>query len=302
MRRELKFLHVDAFTDLPYGGNPASVVLGADSLDNEQIWKIARELNVRETVFVSGSDKADFRFRYMSPKGEFAFSGHATIAAFHALVTEGMIEVVEDVTMVTLETKNEILQVEIVKNDTTGVHEIQITHKKPQFLATYDPKEYAEALGLHLVDIMSLYPIQTVNTGIPNLMVPLMNLEALKRVKPNWDMLSKLAESADYLAIEVFAKEALAVTSDATARHFAPALGLEEDPVTGSAAGGLGSYMVRYGIISSPNPVNSIVIEQGQFMDRPGKVIVEVRSDGKEVEQVKVSGVAVTVIKGRIYV
>ncbi len=301
MKRELKFFQVDTFTDVPFGGNPASVILNANHMDDEQILKIAREFNVRETVFVSSSSKADFRFRYMTPFGEIDFSGHATVAAFHALVEEGLIETAQDVTMVNLEIRNGILQAEIVKNEQTGVPEIQITHRKPVFMDTYDSVKYAEALGLNLVDIMSLYPIQTVSTGIPNLIVPVISLDALKKVKPNWGQLNELAEDADYLGIEVFTKDALDVTSDAHARHFAPAVGVEEDPVTGSAAGGLGSYLVHYGIISATNTVSTIVIEQGHFMERPGKVIVEVTGGQHAIEQVKVSGTAITVAKGRIF-
>ena len=298
----MQFMHVDAFTEVPYGGNPAGVVLGTDNLNDDDIHKIARELNVRETVFVSGSYSADYRFRYMSPSGEVDFSGHATIAAFHALVEEGLAELSQDVTMFSLETRTGILQVEIVRNDTSGFHEVQITHKKPQFLDTYDSVDYAEALGLHLVDIMSLYPIQTVNTGLPTLMVPVISIDALQRVTPNWDKLHELSKDADYVAIQVFTKDTHEVTSDAHARHFAPALGVKEDPVTGSAAGGQGSYMVHYGWISSINQVTSIVIEQGHFMDRPGKVIVEVQGTQNDIQQVKVSGTAVTVIKGLVFI
>lgn len=301
-RQELQFMHVDAFTEVPYGGNPAGVVLGADNLSDEDILKIARELNVRETVFVSGSYKADYRFRYMSPTGEVNFSGHATVAAFHALVEEGFAEISQDVTMFSLETRTQVLQVEIVRNDATGLHEVQITHKKPEFLDTYDSVEYADALGIGLVDIMSLYPIQTVSTGLPILMVPVISLDALERVKPDWKKLKELSENADYVAIQVFTKDAIEVTSDAHARHFAPGLGVQEDPVTGAAAGGQGSYMVHYGWISSVNPVSSIVIEQGYSMDRPGKVIVEVQGTQNDIQQVKVSGTAVTVMKGTIFI
>lgn len=302
IKHELKFLQVDAFTEVPFGGNPATIVLGADNLSDEKILKISKEFNVREIVFVSGSYSADFHFRYMSPKGEFAFSGHATVAAFHALVEEGLIELVEDVKMVSLETKSGILQVEIVKNEQTGIPEIQITHQRPQFLATYDSKEYVEALGITLADMMSLYPIQTVSTGIPNLMVPVTSLDALKRIQPNWSMLQELSEGADYIALEVFTRDTLDVTSDVHARFFAPALGVYEDVVTGSAAGGLGSYLIHYGIISSSNTISTIVIEQGHFLDRPGKVIVEVTGGANEIKMVKVSGTAVTVARGRIYV
>ncbi len=301
MRQKLKFFQVDAFTDVPFGGNPATIVLGADNLSDEDIHKISREFNVREIVFTSGSYSADFKFRYVTPGGEVDFSGHATVAAFHALVEEGLIEVVEDIRMVSLETSSSLLQVDIVKNEQTGIPEIQITHNRPEFLRTYDSVQYAEALGIHLVDIMSLYPIQTVSTGIPNLMVPVTSLDALRRVKPNWDLLQKLAEDCDYLAIEVFTRDTIDVTSDVHVRHFAPSLGVSEDPVTGSAAGGLGSYLIRYGLMSSTNIVSSIVVEQGHILGRPGKVIVEVTGNQQEIQQVKVSGTAVTVAKGEIF-
>ncbi|MHA1637924.1 MAG: PhzF family phenazine biosynthesis protein [Candidatus Thorarchaeota archaeon] len=301
-RRELKFLHVDAFTDIAYGGNPAGVVLGANHILDDDLYKIARELNVRETVFVSDSQSADYLFRFMTPTQEIDFSGHATIAAFQALIDEELIELPGEVTMVNLETRAGVLQIEIVKNETTGMHEVQITHKKPEFLETYDSKDIAEALSLSLGDIMSLYPIQTVSTGTPQLMVPVLNMSALERVRPNWDLLKAHSETADYDSIHVFTRDAYDVTSDGHARHFAPELGVNEDPVTGSASGNMGSYMVHYGLIDSVNQVTSIVIEQGHYLGRPGKVFVEVQGDRGEIKQVKVSGTAVTIIKGTLFV
>ncbi|MHA2377598.1 MAG: PhzF family phenazine biosynthesis protein, partial [Candidatus Thorarchaeota archaeon] len=122
-RHELNYAHVDAFTDVPYGGNPAGVVLGADRVSEDTMHRIAREMNVRETVFVSGSKIADYRFKYMTPSGEIDFSGHSTIAAFHILIEKGLAEVVSDITMFNLETRAGVLQIEIVKNETTGIPE-----------------------------------------------------------------------------------------------------------------------------------------------------------------------------------
>ncbi|MHA2187840.1 MAG: PhzF family phenazine biosynthesis protein, partial [Candidatus Thorarchaeota archaeon] len=252
--------------------------------------------------FVSGSKVADYRFRFMTPSGEIDFSGHSTIAAFHILVEKGLAEIISDITMFNLETRAGVLQIEIVKNETTGIPEIQITHQKPKFMATYDPKEYAEALGLNLVDIMALHPVQTVSTGTPHLMIPVMTMKALQKIKPNWKKLEELKEDADYVSIQVFTRETQEVTSDAHVRHFAPALGIEEDPVTGSAAGGMGSYLVKHGIMGATNTVTSIIVEQGHFMDRPGRIFIEVAGDRTEIEQVKVSGTAVTILNGVILV
>jgi len=300
-KHALDVIQVDAFTDTPFGGNPAAVVLDADHVSEKTMNKIAREMNVRETVFVSKSNVADFHFRYMTPKSQIGFSGHPTIAAFHALVEEGYIELVSDITMVRLETSGGILDIEIVRNESTGHHEIQITHKKPQFMDTYDPKEYVDALGLSLADIHSPNPLQTVSTGTPHLMVPVSTSRSLDKIKPNWDRLKELQTTSDYVSMSVFTRDTREPTSDAQVRHFAPALGVYEDPVSGSAAGSLGSYLIKYGLMEATYPVTSIVIEQGHYVERPGKIFVEVRGNQEGIDQVKVSGTGVTVMKGKLY-
>jgi len=287
---ELDIFHVDAFTDTPFGGNPANVVLGSDRLDDEILHKVAREMNARETVFVSNSDVADFRFRYLTPKSEINFSGHATIAAFHALIREELVEAVRDVTMVSIETNAGILNIEIVKNDSTGRHEIQIMHQQPKFLETYDPLEHLEALGLSLADFHSPNPIQTISTGTPHLIIPVSTQRSLDRIKPDWDLLKELQQNSDYVSLSVFTRDTRNPTSDAQVRHFAPALGVYEDPVSGSAAGSLGSYIIR-----------SIVIEQGHYVDRPGRIFVEVRGDQEGIDQVKVSGTGIVMAKGKLF-
>jgi trans-2,3-dihydro-3-hydroxyanthranilate isomerase len=298
-RSELDIFHVDAFTDQPFGGNPASVVLGADRLEDEMLQKIAREMNTRETVFVMKSDVASFRFRYLTPKSEIGFSGHPTIAAYHVLLREGLIEARKDVTLTSLETKAGNLDIEIVKNESTGRHEIQITHRTPEFLETYDPKDYLGALGLTLADFQSPNPLQTISTGTPHLILPVSTMRSLDRIKPDWEKLKELQRSSDYVSMSVFTRETRDPTSDAQVRHFAPALGVYEDPVSGSAAGCLASYLIRYGFMEPSYPVTSIVIEQGYYVGRPGRVFVEVRGNKEEIEQVKVSGTGVVVFKGK---
>ncbi|MHA1950446.1 MAG: PhzF family phenazine biosynthesis protein [Candidatus Thorarchaeota archaeon] len=299
-KRELEVIQVDAFTDRPFGGNPAAVVLGADHVSEETMHRIAREMNVRETVFVSKSRIADFQFRYMTPKSEIDFSGHPTIAAFHALAEAGYIELIQDVTMTRLETNSGVLNIEIVKNEATEHHEIQITHEKPKFMETYDPKEYVKALGLSLADIHSPNPLQTISTGTPHLIIPVSTQRSLDRIKPDWEKLKELQADSDYVSLSVFTRDTREPTSDAQVRHFGPAVGVYEDPVSGSAAGSLGSYIIHYGFMETPFPVTSIVIEQGHYVERPGKIFVEVVGDQKSIDQVKVSGTAVTVLKGTL--
>ena len=301
-RRELKLLQVDVFTDKPYGGNPAAVILAPESLNEDEMANIAQEMNVRETVFVLKSKVADHRFRYMTPRGEIDFSGHATIAAFHALIHEGLVELYRDETMVSFETKAGLLQADIVKNETTRLHEVQITHQKPEFLDTYDPNDFNEALGITLADVDRLVPMQTVTTGIPILVIPLSTSKAFEKVDCDWNRLIELQSDTDFVSICVFTRDTLDETSDAQVRHFAPFFGVNEDAVSGAAAACVASYMFRYGIIDDTLGVASIVIEQGHSVGRPGKSYVEVRGDKENIELVKVSGTGIVVMTGTLYI
>ncbi len=293
---------MDAYTDRPFGGNPGFVVLGAERLRSSAIEKIVQETPAEECVFVYNSEIADYMFRFMAPSGEVPFSGHLTVAGFTALAHEGFIEVVRDVNLYTLETLAGVLEVEVIKNETSGLHEVQVTHESPKFLRTYDPKDVAESLGLTLADIMSPYPVQTVSTGTPQLMVPVSTMKALERVRPDWPRLVELQKDADWVSVQVFTRETLEPTSDVHVRHFAPTLGINEDPVTGSAAGSMGAYLIKYGLFDVTIPVTSIVVEQGHFVQRPGKIYVEVQGDSSEIKQVKVSGTGVVMLRGTLYV
>jgi trans-2,3-dihydro-3-hydroxyanthranilate isomerase len=298
--RELDVIQVDVFTETPFTGNPAAVILNANHLSEETMVKIAREMNVRESVFVSSSNKADFRFRFMTPKAEIPFSGHATIAAFLALQDSGQVELTDDITMKSLETNSGVLYIEIMRNNTTGIHEVQITHDKPEFMDTYDPKDLAEAFGLSLADIHSPNPVQTVSTGTPHLIIPVSTQRSLDRIVPDWKRIEELCESSDFTSISVFTRDVRDETSDAQFRHFAPALGVPEDPVSGSAAGNLGAYIMQYGFMDVTYPVTSIVLEQGHYVGRPGRIFVEVQGDQNGIELVKVSGRGIPVLRGKL--
>jgi trans-2,3-dihydro-3-hydroxyanthranilate isomerase len=132
-------------------------------------------------------------------------------------------------------------------------------------------------------------------------MMPVSTQRSLDRIKPNWERLKELQADSDYVSLSVFTRDTREPTSDAQVRHFGPAVGIYEDPVSGSAAGSLGSYLIKYGFMDTPFPVTSIVIEQGHYVERPGKIFVEVRGDQESIDQVKVSGTAVTVLKGTFF-
>ena len=294
--REIAITIVDAFTDRPLAGNPAGVVTHAEGLDEALMQAIAREVNLSETAFVTPSDKADFRVRFFTPNTEIPLAGHPTIATMHALVEQGRIRLSGPRTRVTQELNVGVLPVDLDADGEGRLTRIWMTQKPPEFLRIYEAAPYAEALGIPIAGIAADCLVQTVSTGTPQLMFPVRSLHVLERLRPDMKALVDLAAAGDYFSLHVFAPEGYAPEAKAHARHFAPAAGIAEDPVTGSASGGMGAYLVRYGLVHTP----AFMVEQGHIIGRPGTVYLEVDGEDEAISAVRVGGQAVTVITGTL--
>jgi trans-2,3-dihydro-3-hydroxyanthranilate isomerase len=140
--------------------------------------------------------------------------------------------------------------------------------------------------------------VQVVSTGTPQAMVPVRSLEVLKNLRPDFQRLGELERSGEFFGAHIFALETFDAGNRTHARHFAANAGIPEDPVTGSATGGMAAYLWKYGLIRDP----SYTVEQGHIMGRPGHVDVEVDADGDQPVQVRIAGTAVTVLTGTITV
>ncbi len=294
--RRIKVKQVDAFTTVPFGGNPAAVVIDAEGLTEEEMQRIAREMNLSETAFVASSERADFRVRFFTPVKEIDLAGHPTIATFHALVEEGLIAAHDGVVTVTQELNVGVLPVEIEIK--AGVAKrVIMTQQKPLCASAYAASSWAEALGIDKTEILEGYPLQTVSTGTPQLMIPVKSLTTLRLLRPDFEAMAALTEQGDFFSVHVFTLETFSEEADAHARHFAPAARVREDPVTGSASGGMAAYLVHYGLVDK----SSLVAEQGHHIGRPGFVYVDIEKEGDEITTVKVGGSAVTVMNGELF-
>jgi trans-2,3-dihydro-3-hydroxyanthranilate isomerase len=288
---------VDAFTTIPYAGNQAAVLTRADGLGEEQMQAIAREMNLSETAFVFPSNVATFRVRFFTPAKEIPLAGHPTIATMHALAEEGRIDVSVGRLRVTQELSVGVLPVDLAR-DESGRVRVAMTQAAPEFLATLDPARAAEALGLDPADCIPHLPVQVVSTGTPQVMVPVRSLDVLRAVQPDYALLAALERDFGYFSTHVFTLETLDPASRAHSRHFLGGGGPLEDPVTGSASGGMAAYLWRHGLVRE----RRYTVEQGHLMGRPGLVEVEVEGDGDEPRVVRVAGSAVTVLRGTIRV
>lgn len=290
-------MQVDAFTDRPLAGNPCAVVFGADSLSDEIMLAIAREMNLSETAFVLRSKVADFGARYFTPAEEIPLAGHPTIATVFALIETGRLILTNELTAITLELRVGPIRVDI-ESSQGKVKRIIMSQKKPRFLATYDAAQVLPVFGLTVEDALPNAPIQTVSTGTPQLMIPLRNLAALRRAQLDVAAYNEFRARADFFSPHLFCLSGVTETGQTFARHFGTPPDTLEDPFTGSATGGMAAYLWHYGLIEHPR----FIAEQGHWMNRPGQATVEIVGPRDDIETVKIGGSAVTVLRGELMI
>lgn len=271
---------VKAFTQDKTQGNPAGVMLDADNLTDAEMLAISSDLGFSESAFVQTSDAADFKVRFCSPKEEVSFCGHNVIAVFHTLMEQGMVQ---------FDGQSEI---ELKQETLAGIlpvfcHKdgfVVMVQKAPEFgNIENNRKEIAKLLSIPVTEILD-YPIQTVSTGTPKLMIPVSSLDTLKNIKPDLEGIAEYCKRNGTKGFYPFTSETIDADSDFHARQFNPLAGINEDPITGVAAGALGCYVTKYNLSDK----KTFVIEQGYVMSKGGKIFVDVMNE------VKVGGYAVT--------
>lgn len=289
------FMQVDAFTQRPLAGNPCAIIFDADDLSAAQMLAIAKEMNLSETAFVLRSDVADVRARYFTPAEEIPLAGHPTIATIFSLVETGRLPLTGDHTRLMLELQVGPIPIEVVAQN-GRIQQIIMTQKKPQFLNSLEPETTLPIFGLTSDDLLPGLPIQVVSTGTPQLMVPLKDHDALRRIEINLTAYRELRQQAAFFSPHFFCLAGATPQGNTFARHIGVPPDTLEDPFTGSATGGMGAYVWRYGLIEQP----TFVAEQGHWMERPGQAWVTVVGPREAIETVQVGGTAVTVLRGEL--
>ena len=295
-KRRFPFMQVDAFTNTPLGGNPCAILFDTDELDEGTMLAIAKEMNLSETAFVRRSQVADFSARYFTPAEEIPLAGHPTIATVFALVESRRLELTSEHQKMTLELKDGPIEVEIISQG-GNIEQIVMNQRKPQFLTRHSPEEIFPVFNLSIEDLLPGAVIQTVSTGTPQLMIPLKNLDALKRAAVDIPAYTALRASSDFFSPHLFVLGGVTEKGDVFARHFGVPPDTPEDPFTGSATGGMAAYLWHYGLVDSPK----LVVEQGHWMNRPGIGFAEVVGPPKDIQSVRVGGSAVTVLTGEFH-
>ena len=274
----MKYFIVDAFTDQPFGGNPAGVVL----LDSESFPKdalmlqIAAELRYSETAFVKRHSAQEFTIRYFTPKAEVDLCGHATIASFFLLHRKGLAS-----GQCLCHTKAGDLHVE-------AGEKVMMQMAKPRIVASIaDTEEVYQALGVkHYHPTM---PVQIVYAGLPDLMIPLPDVSTLQALQPDMQAVSAITKRLEAVSFHVFAFDNDGYT--AHVRVFAPLYDIPEESATGTANASLTYYLQQCGCLGNEAECAFI---QGEAMGRPSVVATRIQADGL----VFVGGTATVVAEG----
>jgi trans-2,3-dihydro-3-hydroxyanthranilate isomerase len=303
--RTLKFYQADVFTAQPFGGNPVAVFPNAQGLTDFELQQIAREMNLSETVFVlpPTDEAAVVRLRIFTPTQEIPFAGHPVLGTFYVLAQLGLIAVTDGVTRVMQECNIGLYPVEIHARE-GQVTRVVMTQPKPLFLGSMDETEdlfhISKALGLPKYQIVDTKaPVMVVSTGLPVVIVPVRALTAVRSIEPDASAIVDMCERFGTNGIMVYTTMTVEDHATVHTRMFAPAIGILEDPATGSASGAMGAYLVHNGLVEV-GPLTEIIIEQGYEIGRPSRILVQVESDDDAIQMVKVGGQVVMVIEGTL--
>jgi predicted PhzF superfamily epimerase YddE/YHI9 len=255
--------HVDAFTDRPFSGNPAAVCILSASADERWMQNVASEMNLSETAFLH-PETDGYRLRWFTPGVEVDLCGHATIAAAHVLWES---DYLEPGRQARFQTRSGLLMA-----DRRG-NWIEL-----DFPAT-PPVAAKPATGL--LDALAVRP-SFVGKSRFDYLLEVESEEVLRNIKPNFQQLL----GAGVRGIIVTARSSSA-PYDFVSRFFAPAAGVNEDPVTGSAHCALGPYW--------KNRLGKDDFLAYQASSRGGVVKVAVRGS-----RVVLAGQARTVLRGEL--
>jgi trans-2,3-dihydro-3-hydroxyanthranilate isomerase len=273
-----RYLVLDVFTDTPLQGNALGVFLDGERFPESLMQRMARELNLSETVFVlEPQHGADARVRIFTPTVEIPFAGHPVLGTAVALGRERGLDAV------TLETGQGPVAVSLADGRGGWVRAGVMQQPIPSWRPYEHPSEVLVAVGV----AGSMLPIEIYDNGAVYIYIALADAAAVAALAPDMGALTALGR----LGVVCFAGGA----GSFKVRMFAPAQGVPEDPATGSAAGPLAVHLARHGRCAFGEQIE---ISQGVELGRPSTLLARVVGEAERIERVEVGGSAVMVAQG----
>jgi trans-2,3-dihydro-3-hydroxyanthranilate isomerase len=280
------FRLVDAFAERPFRGNVAGVVFDADDLTDAQMQQIAAEINASETAFISRTNDLHRspRLRWFTPAAEVGFCGHATLGATHAFWEAGYVG-----DAATVPSTDPVFETAVGELRLTGETISEPDHALIWWLQMPDPGlepersnplRTCELLGMTTADLDPGVPPMRTRHG--HAIYFIRNWQTLMDLKPRFDELAAWSRRVDVHGYCVATTETLTDSIDVHSRYFAPALGVNEDPVTGSVHGALATLLVVHGHVGSAGGRSALMCAQGRAGGRSGliRALVEPTPEG----------------------
>ncbi len=271
-----RYVVIDVFTSVPLTGNQLAVFTDAREIPEEQLQRLAKEMNFSETTFVYPPEAdGHVRMRIFTPTSELPFAGHPTLGT--AFVLAAPLQLVE----IKLETDNGTIPVQLERDGARIVF-----GRMAQPIPTVAPFDGADEL-LAVLGVESQLPVEVYDNGIAHVFVALTSADEVAALSPDFQQLADFGP----FGINCFAGAGLRWKT----RMFGPGLGISEDPATGSAAGPLALHLARHGRIAFGDEIE---IVQGVEIGRHSTLFARVDGSADAIERVEVGGSAVVVARG----
>ncbi len=286
------FQQVDVFTDQPYRGNPVAVVLDAEGLSAEAMQRIALWTNLSETTFVLPPTQAgaDYRVRIFTPRSELPFAGHPTLGTAHALMEAGSITPRDG---------------KLVQECPAGLVPLAVTPLeggRPRIAFELPTPSLAPLTRVEADELASLLGAPVMRDPIPKrvdvgpvwTIVQMAGAQAVLDLRPDFAGLAAFDRDHGSIGTVVFGAWGVDAPAAIEVRAFAPAAGVDEDPVCGSGNGAVAAFIRDAGQILQFGV--RYTATQGQAVGRAGRLSIEFAGDAV----IRVGGHCVTCISGTI--
>ncbi|KRE00282.1 phenazine biosynthesis protein PhzF [Bosea sp. Root381] len=294
-----RFVTLDVFTTRRHAGNPLAVVLDSDGLDTVAMQAIAREFNLSETVFVATPAHKPHRaaLRIFTPGRELPFAGHPTVGSAVLLALRDAAEGKARDVIILEEQVGLVTCAVSVSGPDVGNSVFTLPRLPDELGPPSSLPLIAGALGLDRREIgFDGHVPCVVSAGVAFTTVPVSSLAALERVRLDTTLWSQAIRPADQPNAYVYCRETRDAGHHFHARMFAPAMGVREDPATGSAAAAFAAIVMRF---EKPGDgEHRFIIEQGYEMGRPSQITLELTVADGALASARIGGSAVLVSEG----
>lgn len=290
---QVSFKQVDVFTAVPFRGNPVAVVLNADGMTDEQMQQIANWTNLSETTFVipKTNPLADYRVRIFTPGSELPFAGHPTIGTAHALLEAGFVKATDGVLV--QECGAGLVRLELT-TDEAGQREIAFELPEAKFSPLSDAEVDELEAFLGTVVVRTFRPC-LIDVGARWIVAQLPDAKAVLENQPNLAQMKAQNLSCKATGVVIFGRYADEGSAGVEVRAYAPACGVNEDPVCGSGNGAVAAFIRHTDQTNSFG--TSLLASQGAVVGRAGFIQLSITNN-----VIKVGGKAITCINGTIEV